>query len=69
MEAGGVTLKTIIEVTPRLGRNFGSYDFVGGKKGHCAYLKFLPWAFTFLLGIMDGNKLLQIYHANTVKFL
>ena len=32
MEAEGVTLKNILEVTSRLGRNFGSYDFVGEKK-------------------------------------
>lgn len=27
-----LTLKNIAEVTPRLGRNFGSYDFVERKK-------------------------------------
>lgn len=32
MEAEGVTLKNFVEVTPRLGRNFGSYGFVGEKK-------------------------------------
>lgn len=49
MEAEGITLKNIVEVTPRLGRNFGSYDFVGEKRTLCLFkifamgLHFLTW--------------------------
>lgn len=63
-----MSLKDIVKGTPTLGRSFGS-TILWGEKRHYAYFKFLSWASTFSLGITDRNRLLQIYHANTVKFL